>query len=316
MHESPRSPVASPSRWQIATAMGAVYVIWGSTYLAIRIGIETLPPFLMAGTRFLVAGAALYAWTRWRGVPKPERPHWRSAIIIGGLLLLGGNGGVCWAEQRVPSGLTALMIGTTPLWMLLLDWLWHGAARPSMRTVFGLACGFAGIGLLVSPGQFAGGNFVDPVGATVLIFATLTWAAGSLYSRRAPLPRAPLLATAMEMICGGTLLLATSAITGEWTRLGQTHISLRSVVALGYLIVFGALVAFTAYVWLLRMTTTARVSTYAYVNPLIAVFLGWALAGEQITLRTILAAVAIIVAVVIIISHPAAEPEQAPCEPA
>ncbi len=316
MYESLHSPVASPSRWQLATAMGAVYVIWGSTYLAIRIAIETLPPFLMAGTRFVVAGAALCAWTRWRGVPKPERVHWRSATIIGGLLLLGGNGGVCWAEQRVPSGLTALMIGTTPLWMLLLDWLWHGAARPSPRTVFGLACGFAGIGLLVSPGQFAGGSFVDPVGATVLIFATLAWAAGSLYSRRAPLPRAPLLATAMEMICGGALLLATSGIAGEWTRLGQTHISLRSALALGYLIVFGALVAFTAYVWLLRVTTTARVSTYAYVNPLIAVYLGWALAGEPITLRTILAAVAIIVAVVIIISHPTAEPEQAPCEPA
>jgi drug/metabolite transporter (DMT)-like permease len=296
--------------------MGAVYVIWGSTYLAIRIAIETLPPFLMAGTRYVVAGAVLYLWTRWRGVPKPERGHWRSATIIGGLLLLGGNGSVCWAEQRVPSGLTALILGTTPLWMLLLDWLWHGAARPSARTVFGLACGFAGIGLLVSPGQFAGGSFVDPVGATVLIFATLAWAAGSLYSRRASLPHAPLLATAMEMICGGGLLLAASTITGEWTRLGATHVSLRSALALGYLIVFGALAGFTAYVWLLRVTTTARVSTYAYVNPLVAVYLGWALAGEPITLRTILAAAAIIFAVVIIISHPPAEPEQAPCEPA
>ena len=316
MRESHDPAVASPARWQIATAMGAVYVIWGSTYLAIRIGIETLPPFLMAGTRFVIAGAALYAWTRWRGVLKPERLHWRSATIIGGLLLLGGNGGVCWAEQRVPSGLTALMVGTTPLWMLLLDWLWHGAARPSLRTVFGLACGFAGVGLLVTPGQFAGGSHVDPVGAAVLMFATVTWAAGSLYSRRAALPRAPLLATAMEMLCGGALLLMASAVTGEWTRLGQAHVSLRSAIALGYLIAFGALVAFTAYVWLLRVTTTARVSTYAYVNPLVAVFLGWALAGEPITLRTILAAGAIIIAVVIIISHPAAEPERAPCEPA
>jgi len=158
-----------------------------------------------------------------------------------------------------------------------------------MRTLFGAACGFAGIGLLISPGQFAGGSLVDPVGATALIFATLTWAAGSLYSRRAPLPRAPLLATAMEMICGGVLLLATSGITGELMSLGKMHVSLRSALALGYLIVFGALVAFTAYVWLLRVTTTARVSTYAYVNPLVAVFLGWALAGEPITLRTMLA---------------------------
>jgi drug/metabolite transporter (DMT)-like permease len=288
MYESNRPSTAPPPRWQIATAMGVVYLIWGSTYLAIRIAIETLPPFLMAGTRYVVAGAVLYL----------------------------GNGGVCWAEQRVPSGLTALIIGTTPLWMLLLDWLWHGAARPSARMVLGLACGFAGIGLLVSPGQFAGGSHVDPVGAAVLIFATLTWAAGSLYSRRAPLPHAPLLTTAMEMICGGGLLLAASTITGEWMRLGQTHVSLRSALALGYLIVFGALVGFTAYVWLLRVTTTARVSTYAYVNPLVAVYLGWALAGEPVTLRTVLAAAAIIFAVVIIISHPPAEPEQAPCEPA
>src|SRR3989442_774734 len=154
----------NPPRWKIASALGMVYFIWGSTYYGIRVGIETLPPFLMAGVRVLVAGSILYAWMRWRGTPKPERVHWRSATIVGGLMLLGGNGGVCWAEQRVPSGLTALIVGTTPLWMAVIDWLWHGAARPGGRMIFGLLCGFAGIVLLISPGQFAGGGHVDSVG--------------------------------------------------------------------------------------------------------------------------------------------------------
>jgi drug/metabolite transporter (DMT)-like permease len=267
--------------------------------------LETLPPFLMAGVRFVIAGALLYVWTRGRGAPRPARIHWRSATIVGGLLLLGGNGGVCWAEQRVPSGLTALLIGTMPLWMILMDWLWHGAKRPTLRMTFGLICGFAGVGLLISPGQFAGSNHVDSVGAVVLIGATVSWAAGSTYSRRAPLPHSPLLATAMEMLMGGVLLLLVSAIAGEWNHGGTLHVSMRSLLALAYLIVFGELIAFSAYIWLLRAASTAVVSTYAYVNPVVAVFLGWALAGEQITSRTLLAAAAIIVAVAIIATRPA-----------
>lgn len=297
MHES--------HRVRVAIALGAVYIIWGSTYLAIRVGLETMPPFLMAGVRFLVAGGLLYAWMRWRGVPKPERVHWRSATIVGAGLLLGGNGGVCWAEQRVPSGLTALIIGTMPLWMALIDWIWYGAAKPTARTVFGLTCGFVGVGLLISPGEFAGGDHVDPIGAAALIGAEICWATGSLYSRRAKLPASPWLATAMEMLTGGVLLLVASGLTGEWARVPTLHVSARSLIALLYLLTFGSLIAFSAYIWLLRATSVAVVSTYAYVNPVVAVFLGWLLLGEPVTLRTLLAAGAIIVAVVAIISRPA-----------
>ena len=293
-----------PLRWQIAAALAAVYIIWGSTYLAIRVAVENLPPFLMAGARFLVAGLLLYALVRGQS-GKPARAHWRSAFIVGGALLLGGNGGVCWAEQRVPSGLTALIIGTTPLWFTLIDWLGHGAARPTVRTVAGLLCGFAGVGLLVSPGRFAGGEHVDSIGAAVLIVAAISWAAGSLYSRRAVLPESPWLATAMEMVAGGALLLLVSALTGEWRVAGSVHVPLRAWLALLYLMVFGSLVAFSAYIWLLRAVSTAVVSTYAYVNPVVAVLLGWWLLREPITPRVLLAASAIIVAVMLLVSRPA-----------
>lgn len=300
---SPKHVPAKPPRWQIATAFAAIYLIWGSTYLAIRFAVETFPPFLMAGMRFLVAGAILYPWSRLRGASPPARSHWLAATVVGGLLLLGGNGGVVWAAQRVPSGLTALLIGTVPLWMALLNWLRSGGVKPSNGVMVGLMLGFTGIALLVGPGKLAGGRQVDLVGAAVLILASLSWATGSLYSRRAQLPASPLLATAMEMLAGGALLLIASLFTGEWTRFDSSALSLRSWLALGYLIVFGALVGFTAYIWLLRVSTPAHVSTYAYVNPVVAIFLGWAFAGEPLTARTLLAAAVIVVAVVIITTY-------------
>ena len=297
---SPEHLPARPPRWRVVTAFAAVYLIWGSTYLAIRIAIETMPPFLMAGIRFLIAGAILYAWTRWRGTPPPARSHWLAATIVGGLLLLGGNGGVVWAEQHVPSGLTALLIGTVPLWMALLNWLRPGGVKPGNGVIAGLTLGFMGITLLVGPGKLAGGHDVDSLGAAVLIIASLSWATGSLYSRRAQLPASPLLATAMEMLAGGALLLIAGLPAGEWTRFEPNALSLRSWVALGYLIVFGALIGFTAYIWLLRVTTPAQASTYAYVNPVVAILLGWAFAGEPLTARTLLAAAIIVAAVVVI----------------
>jgi drug/metabolite transporter (DMT)-like permease len=297
---SPKLLPAKPPRWRVVTAFAAVYLIWGSTYLAIRIAIETMPPFLMAGVRFLIAGALLYAWIRWRGTPRPARSHWLAATLVGGLLLLGGNGGVVWAEQRVPSGLTALLIATVPLWMVLLNWLRPGGVKPSNGVISGLTLGFIGITLLVGPGELAGGNHVDSLGAAVLIFASLLWAAGSLYSRRAQLPTSPLLATAMEMLAGGALLLTAGLLAGEWTRFAPSALSLRSWLALSYLIVFGALIGFTAYIWLLRVSTPARASTYAYVNPVVAILLGWAFAGEPLTARTLLAAAIIVAAVVVI----------------
>jgi drug/metabolite transporter (DMT)-like permease len=305
---------------QVAIALGAVYLIWGSTYLAIRFAIETIPPFLMAAARYLTAGAMLYAWSRLRGAPRPRLIHWRSAVVLGGLLLLLGNGGVVWAEQRVSSGLAALLVSTEPLWIVLFVWMRdHG--RPSGRVFLGLLLGFIGLVLLVRPSSTGG---IDPLGVAAVMVASLGWAWGSLHGQRAKLPSSPLLGTAMQMLSGGGLLLLASAIAGEPARFHLAAVSARSLLSLGYLVVFGALIAFTAYVWLLKAAPPVLVSTYAYVNPLVAVFLGWAAAGEPITRGTLIAAAVILVGVALISSaqgrgtgkrteekKPAREPEPA-----
>ena len=291
-----------PSKLKLLTGFACIYIIWGSTYLAIRFAIETIPPFLMAGVRFLIAGSALYCWARARGAQKPTLVQWRSAGVIGALLLLVGNGGVTLAEQRIPSSIAALIIATVPLWIVLQDWIWHGGARPNRRVVIGLGMGLLGVLLLVGPGQVAGENGIDLLGVGILMISTTSWAAGSLFSRKASLPKSPLLATAMEMLLGGALLFAAGVLTGEPARVNLDALSLRSAISLGYLIVFGSLVAFTAYVWLLRVAAPARIATYAFVNPVIAIILGWGLADESFTLYTLVAASIIIVAVVLIIT--------------
>lgn len=291
----------SERRFRLLASFLAVYVIWGSTYLAIRFAIETLPPFIMAGARFVVAGAILFLWAWWRGAPTPTRANWIAAAVVGALLLVGGNGGVVWAEQRVASGLTALLVATEPAWVVVFDWLRPGGQRPGFLVVAGLLAGFAGVGLLVSPSDFIGGGQVDPAGAIVLMLATVAWAAGSLYTARgAPLPRSPMMATGMQMLAGGTFLFLLGTASGEWGRLDIAAVSLKSVLALLYLLVFGAIVGFTAYVYLLRNTTPARASTYAYVNPGIAVLLGWLFAGETLSPRVLLATLTIIAAVALI----------------
>ena len=292
-------------RWRVIAAFAAVYLIWGATYLFIRFAIETLPPFLMAGTRFLVAGGVLYGVAWLGGAPRPTRAQWGAAALVGALLLLGGNGGVVWAEQSVPSGLAALLVAMAPLWMAVLDWVRPGGVRPSGGVALGLALGFSGVILLVGPDELVGGGRVDPIGAAVLILASLSWAAGSIYSRHGQRPASQLLATGMQMLAGGALLLLVGSATGEWARFDYRAVSLRSLAALGFLIAFGSLIGFTAYTWLLRATTVARASTYAYVNPAVAVFLGWALAGEALTPRTLLAAGVIVAAVVVITTHQA-----------
>jgi drug/metabolite transporter (DMT)-like permease len=293
---------AGASRWHVVAALAAVYVVWGSTYLAIHFAIETLPPFLMGGVRFFVAGGALYAWARLRGAPRPTRRHWASAAVVGGLLLLGGNGGVAWAEQLIPSGTAALLVSTVPLWMALLDWLRPGGIRPRLAVICGLVLGFVGVAVLVGPGALrAGAGHVAPLGAAVVLVAAFCWATGSIYSRTANMPASPLLSTGLEMLAGGAMMVVAGLALGEGAQFNLAHISARSGLALGYLIVFGSLVAFTAYIWLLRSTTTAVASTYAYVNPVVAVFLGWAFASEPLTARTLVAA-AIIVAGVLVIT--------------
>lgn len=290
-----------PSRIKLVAAFAAVYLIWGSTYLAIRYALETLPPFLMAGTRFMVAGALLYAWARLREAPRPARKDWGAAAVIGGLLLLGGNGLVVWAEQRVPSGLAALLVATEPLWIVLLNWARPGGQRPSGKVALGLLIGFAGMVLLVGPEELAGGGRrVDTLGGTAVIMAALSWATGSIYSLRANLPKSALLAAAMQMIAGGMLLLVVGSVTGEWAKLDIRVVSLLSAGALTYLIVFGSLVAYSSYGWLLRVTTPARAATYAYVNPIVAVLLGWAVAREPLSARMLIAAAVIVASVVLI----------------
>ena len=290
-----------PPSAAIWAAMISVYIIWGSTYLAIRFAIETLPPFLMAGIRFLIAGAILYVVRRIRGDAKPSREEWGSAAMIGILLLVGGNGGVVWAEQWVVSGVTALLVGTAPLWMILIDALHPGGRRPSRWAIWGLVLGFVGIGVLIGPPQTAnhGGN-VDLVGAVVLILASLSWAIGSLYSRQASLPISPLLGTGMEMLAGGAGLLLLGILTGEIGQLNLAAISTRSLLGWGYLIVFGSWVGLTSYTWLLRTAPTPWVSTYAYVNPIVAVFLGYFLAAEPLTLQTLIAAAIVVGSVALI----------------
>ena len=293
------------SRVRLLTAFAAVYLIWGSTYLAIRFAIETIPPFLMAGFRFLIAGAVMYWLVRLRGASRPTGRQWLWATVVGALLLLGGNGGVVWAEQTVPSGLAALLVATEPLWVVLIDWVRPGGVRPLRGEVVGLLLGFAGVAVLVIPVDLLGAGLeVDLVGAAALVFAALAWAAGSVVSRQAPAHESSFVATAMKMLTGGVLLVVAGTITGEWARLEVAAITPRSWFALAYLVVFGALIGFTAYVWLLKNTTLARASTYAYVNPIVAVMLGWMLAAEPLNSRVMVAAGIIVSGVVIVVrSH-------------
>jgi drug/metabolite transporter (DMT)-like permease len=297
-----------------------VYVVWGSTYLAIRVAVETIPPFLMASARFLVGGAVLYLVTARRG----DREHdpigwsqWFAALVVGGLLLFVGNGGVSWAEQRVPIGVTALMIATIPGWMVLAAWVLD-RERVRLGTVAGLGLGFLGTVLLIRTGGRGGGS-IDPAGAIVLLVAAVSWATGSVLSRRLRQPRRPLVATAMQMLCGGVLLLMVGTLSGEWSRVHVHEISLASVLGVLYLIVFGSWIAFTAYVWLLRHAPTSVVSTYPFVNPVIAIVLGWWILGEALAPLTAVAAALILGGVVLVLSTEARTRRRAiaaaECEP-
>jgi drug/metabolite transporter (DMT)-like permease len=305
---------ASPAA--VWAALLAVWAFWGGTYLAIRVVVETMPPFLAASARFLVAGAILYAVAIRRGDrvgDRPTRAQWIAATIIGGSLLLGGNGLVMFAEQSVPSGITALIIASVPLWFAVFDRVVF-RKRLSWPAVLGLAIGFGGLALLLNP---TGGR-LDPAGVAALVVASISWAGGSLYARHATLPKRPLVGTGMEMLAGGVLLALVAAVRGEFARFDLAAVSIESVFGLVYLVVFGSLVAFAAYVWLLRVTRTTLVSTYAYVNPVVAVLLGWAVLAEPITVGTLIAGAIIVVAVALIVSaRPAKERPEAspPAEP-
>jgi drug/metabolite transporter (DMT)-like permease len=284
--------------WKIALAFFAVYVCWGMTYLAMRVAVTSIPPHLLSGSRFVLAGLLLYGWTRTRGEPAPSVRQWRAATMIGGFLLLGGNASVAWAEQRVPSGLAAVLIAVAPIWMVGLDWA-RGGPRPTKPIAAGLLLGLAGIALLVSSRAEAESR-VDLFGAVVLVLASASWAWGSVLSKTAALPKSPFLATSMEMIGGGMLLLLTAGIAGQFHEFDPSRVSLEAGLSWGYLVIFGSLVGFTAYIWLLGVTSIAKAGTYAYVNPIVAVFLGWAILDETVTSRMLLAAGIILVGVALV----------------
>jgi drug/metabolite transporter (DMT)-like permease len=268
------------------------------TYLAMRVAVVDIPPHLMAGVRFLIAGALLYVWARHRGDGRPTLEQWRAATIIGAFLLLGGNATVAWAEERVPSGLAAVLIAVAPIWMVGMEWA-RGGSRPSTRVLGGLVLGLIGVGLLVSPGDNTG-NGVDLIGAAMLILASASWAWGSVISKSAPLPKSPFLATSMEMIAGGVVLLVIAAAAGQLNGFSLANVSWEAAISWVYLVIFGSLVGFTAYIWLLGHTSIAKAGTYAYVNPIVAVFLGWAILGEAITMRTVVATVVILAGVALV----------------
>jgi drug/metabolite transporter (DMT)-like permease len=287
------------SRISLIAAFAAVYILWGSTYFAIRVGIETIPPFPLAGSRHLAAGIPMLAWMLLRGAPAPTWREWRSAAIVGTLLLAGGNGLVTIAERSVPSSLAAVLIATVPLWMTGLDAALFRGPRLTPATIVGLAAGLSGVGLLVwRSGD--GADALEPWGAAALLIAALSWSFGSLWSRRLTLPASPFVAVSAEMIAGGAVLLAIAGLTGQWGEFIPAQVSTRSWTALVYLTIAGSILGFTAYIWLLRHVTPVAASTYAFVNPVVAVFLGAAFAGERLTVRSAIASALVIGAVVVL----------------
>ncbi|MBT3320952.1 MAG: EamA family transporter [Anaerolineae bacterium] len=285
---------------RIWIALIAVYIIWGSTYLAIRYVVETIPPFIGMGMRFITAGIALYIWRIKRGDALPTRRQWRDASIVGVLLLVGGNGLVSWAEQFVPSGIAALLISTMPLWMVAIEALRTGGEKPSYRSAFGILLGFGGVVLMIGPGELSTEiSALHPLGLIALPMAALLWSLGSVYSKSADLPSSSLMASGIEMIVGSIGLLLVGTLRGEWSQLDLSAVSNASWAGLAYLSVVGSLGGFVAYAYLLQNAPISLISTYPYVNPVIAIFLGAWIAQEALNERTIFAAIIILGAVII-----------------
>lgn len=292
-------------------AFAAVYLIWGSTYLAIKYAIETMPTFLMAGVRFLVAGGILYTIARLSpGYEKPKAVHWRTSFIVGALLLGVGNGAVVVGEHYISSSMTALLIASNPFWMVTLGWLFMGRGKPNFKVSLGLLIGFVGVAMLIlgRPDQSTAGDS-QWLGIVLIVIATIGWAFGSLYGATAPTAKSNILAAGMQMLAGGLILTVVSAIAGEWQRLDINAISTVSWFAFAYLIFIGALVAYTAYNWLMQNASPSAVSTYAYVNPVVAVFLGWAIAGETLSAQMLLGAAVIVVSVMLVTANNRKKPQ-------
>lgn len=284
---------------KIVFAFFAVYVIWGSTYLAIKYTVETLPPFTMAGVRFLVSGIMMMAIARFHGEKLPTGAEWKSAGIVGMLMLLCGNGIVMWAEQSIPSGITSVLVSITPFWMVFFDWIRPNGTKPGTASMVGIVVGFVGVAILIMSRKSGTAGEISLLAASSVLFSSFCWAAGSIYSRYGNLPKSAIMATGTQMLAGSVFLLAAGAILGEPRRIDAARVSTHSILALAYLIVFGT-IAFVCYLWLLRNVSVAAVATTNYVNPVVALLLGCIIDKEPFTVRDFAASVLVIGAVVVI----------------
>lgn len=295
---APISASPAPRRWLIVLAFAAVYLIWGSSYIGIHFAVASIPPFVMSGLRFTVAGLLLVGWSVGRGAPLPNRRQWMAAAVCGFFLFLLNNGGLVWAQSHgLPSSVAALLIATTPFWVVLITWL-RSKQRPPAGVLAGVVIGFGGLGLLINP--FDGGAQIDPLLAIIVVLAALAWVIGGLYGRGQALPASPILSTGMQLLTGGVMLMTLAIVTGELGATDWAAITPTSWVALVYLGTASSIIAFSAFIWLMRVVNPATVATYAYVNPVIALVLGAVLANEVLETRSLLAAVIIIGSVIVI----------------
>lgn len=300
----------APPAWKYVAAFASVYIIWGSTYLAIRFAVESVPPLIMIGGRFLTAGLILYPVLRMRGMARPSGKTWAAAAVFGFFMLGVGTGTVAWAEQYIDSGLAALIVAAVPMWMVLIDWVRPGGEAPGRKVVLGLAVGFVGVVLIIGPVDLADAGTAGDLGrgtptaqllsVLAIILASLSWAAGSVFSRHAPLADSPLMAAAQEMVAAGAIVLLIGLAIGEGSGWSLSMVTRESWIGWGWLVLAGSLVAYVSYVWLLHHTTPARAGSYAYVNPVVAVILGWWLANETFSPRILFAAALVILSVVLI----------------
>jgi drug/metabolite transporter (DMT)-like permease len=303
----------APKRFLVIAAFAALYLIWGSTYLGILFAIQSIPPFLMAGMRFFIAGLIMFAIALTQGSLRSTWAEWRASLIVGGCLLLGGNGGVTLSEKYIASGLASLIVATVPIYIALLGWLSGMTPRPKPIVWLGLAGGFLGVAILLGPAlrfSNAGGSR-SAIGMSILLLSSFIWSAGSLYSRTVKHPSSPFVAAAQQMFCGGFLLMLVGLGIGEPHRFDPTKMSIVSLGAFVYLVLIGAIIGYTAYFWLLRHCDPAKVATYAYVNPIVAVLLGALFANETLSLRTLLAAALIIGSVALVITVQQLQPKAA-----
>jgi drug/metabolite transporter (DMT)-like permease len=300
-----------PPTWKVLLAFGIIYFVWGSTFLAIRIGVREVPPFLLAAMRFLLAGIALYAWMRAKGTASPTRREWASASLLALLIFVLDYGLLFWAEQRVPSGIAAIMMATIPMFMALSEIVILGTQRLTVRLAFALLVGMGGVAVLVSHTLSFGEVAIDTSGAVALLLGSISWSVASALSRKLPLPASKPMSSGAQMLCGGVLLTLTASALGEFRGFHPQTVSRGAWLALAYLVVAGSIIAFTAYVWLIHHESPTRVGTYAYVNPVVAVALGYFLGGESVGPRTLLGTLLVLVSVVVITTTPAKKPATA-----